>query len=602
MFRLRFLLKNLFTSLPAVLFTQLLFSLAHYFLALVTSYLYRIPNTFYIYDIATNSAGFNLFNSFIFASSLLLTASLIFFEVGVLILIVLFDFYHDARVPLFQIFRAVFYKIKKTLELSSLPFLFFFMLYPREDTTPPSLLNFSIPDFVISEITKNAFHFTIAGIFVFLISYFIYRNSFSPQEFFLSDVSLWDAIKKSWKGTRSYGNFSYGVFLKLLLYSFVLSFFFTLPLEVLSSLLSSFLYFLAPFFGMITVPLAKLLEAISRYPLRGVLTFVFVAFVTYVYLKKKEEEGKNMKDLYVYNLSEEPFFMKYFHELQLILKDKRKGFFILLVISLATVVYGSHKIVWSEIFIPKPLVYIAHRGSTENAFENSIASLEEAVSKKAHIIEIDVWQTQDGQLVVSHDKNLKRVTGTSIDITENTFSSLSSLVLKNGEPLPRLRDFLQRVPPGTTLLVEIKVSGGEKDVAENILKEVSLFGQGKSVSYASLDLSTVLRIKELDKQAFVGYIVYAYVGRLSSIPVDFFGIQEGLFSPADVAMIHRAGKKVYLWTVNNDDRLRGYILAGVDGVITDTVSSLQKSEQALHKDFRENPLRRATFFGVTVFY
>lgn len=54
---------------------------------------------------------------------------------------------------------------------------------------------------------------------------------------------------------------------------------------------------------------------------------------------------------------------------------------------------------------------MAHRGSTKNSAENTLESINEAIQNEAEFAEIDVVLTKDNVVVLSHDHNLKRLTG-----------------------------------------------------------------------------------------------------------------------------------------------------------------------------------------------
>ncbi len=57
-----------------------------------------------------------------------------------------------------------------------------------------------------------------------------------------------------------------------------------------------------------------------------------------------------------------------------------------------------------------PLI-IAHRGDVANAPENTLAAFQQALERGADGIELDVRLTRDSQLVVFHDRSLKRIGG-----------------------------------------------------------------------------------------------------------------------------------------------------------------------------------------------
>ena len=53
----------------------------------------------------------------------------------------------------------------------------------------------------------------------------------------------------------------------------------------------------------------------------------------------------------------------------------------------------------------------AHRGASLHAFENTQKAFETAFIHKADGIELDVQLTKDGQAVIFHDLDLRRLTG-----------------------------------------------------------------------------------------------------------------------------------------------------------------------------------------------
>ena len=59
----------------------------------------------------------------------------------------------------------------------------------------------------------------------------------------------------------------------------------------------------------------------------------------------------------------------------------------------------------------EPVKVVAHRGAhTDGASENSIAALRKAMDANYYGVELDVQLTADGEAVVFHDGDLKRMT------------------------------------------------------------------------------------------------------------------------------------------------------------------------------------------------
>ena len=113
---------------------------------------------------------------------------------------------------------------------------------------------------------------------------------------------------------------------------------------------------------------------------------------------------------------------------------------------------------------------IAHRGVHDNKStpENSIKAFYKAVIKK-YPIELDIQLTKDNEIVVFHDKNLKRMTGLDKDVEDLTLDEIKKLkLLDTREHIPRLDEVLKLVNGKVLIDIEIKPCKNYKKVC-NIL-------------------------------------------------------------------------------------------------------------------------------------
>jgi glycerophosphoryl diester phosphodiesterase len=105
---------------------------------------------------------------------------------------------------------------------------------------------------------------------------------------------------------------------------------------------------------------------------------------------------------------------------------------------------------------------VAHRGLHDAAAgipENSLAAMVEAIDA-GFAIELDVRLSTDDEVVVFHDSDLKRMTGTEGAVRDRTRSELSKLRLADSrETIPALADLLALVDGRVPLLVEMKKLG-----------------------------------------------------------------------------------------------------------------------------------------------
>ena len=598
--KLIFYSKNIATSLPAIFFVELIFSFFHYLLLLLSGFFYKVSNYFYVFDISTNTSSLNIVNSVVFTVSLIMTSLLVFLEMVIIVFIIVYDYYNDERIPFTAIFKKSYEKLFELLTFSSLPAFLLIISLPRENITTPNILNFTPPSFVIDEIYKNPVWIFIVSIIFLVAYYFVYRNIFILQEALFSHVSLWKATKNSWKITKE--NYNLKKFFWAIVYSSVITAFLIIPITFVLGVIEKTLYFIAPLFGLISVPAAKFVSAISNYPLGGIYTFIFLSITTFSYIQIKEKEGIIIKEYYKFEPSQVNFLLNGIHFLREPIKKHFKIFLTLFLLIVILLSYGSHKLVAVETLQNKNFEIMAHRGSTKNSFENTLSSIQEAIEKKADFVEIDVFLSKDGVLVLSHDPSLKRISKEDIKIKDLNLSDIKKIKTETGDSIPSLEEVFIYTKDKIKLNIELKPLNNEGDIVEKINTIVTKYKMEDSALISSLDLETALAVKEKNPNLKVGYIVFASTGNLSNIPLDFFSIEKRIFSFNLVEEIHRKGKKVYIWTVNNDNNMDDYILSQTDGIITDELEDLREIYQDSFAKISKNGFKYLYIFGFKFFF
>ncbi len=101
-----------------------------------------------------------------------------------------------------------------------------------------------------------------------------------------------------------------------------------------------------------------------------------------------------------------------------------------------------------------PLI-IGHRGAKGIAPENGLSGFKKAVKLGIDGVELDVHLSKDGKLIVVHDMDLKRLTGSKIPIKRHTFKELkkydiSKLFTKNQEKIK------EKLPDEVKYFLELK--------------------------------------------------------------------------------------------------------------------------------------------------
>jgi glycerophosphoryl diester phosphodiesterase len=96
---------------------------------------------------------------------------------------------------------------------------------------------------------------------------------------------------------------------------------------------------------------------------------------------------------------------------------------------------------------------IGHRGAAGERFENSLEGIEHALSLRVDAIEIDIRE-HSSDLWVIHDHDLERLTGDTGFFERQ--ADISRIRLRNGEPVPRLKQVLDLTWGRMPLNIEIK--------------------------------------------------------------------------------------------------------------------------------------------------
>jgi len=229
-----------------------------------------------------------------------------------------------------------------------------------------------------------------------------------------------------------------------------------------------------------------------------------------------------------------------------------------------------------EFSVERPVAVTAHRAGSLRAPENTLAALAQAIAEGADYVEIDVQETLDGEVVLLHDTDLRRVVGLPMSIWEMRYEDIEDLDVGSwfeprfsAERIPTLRAFAAAARGRIGINIELKVSRHEIDLARRviaILRELDMLDQ---IVLSSLDTNILRRVRQIDPTIGIGFIVATGVGRLAAVDVDFFAISGRLAMPALIRRLSGGGRKVHVWGLYGEDSIVTAILDGADNVIVD---------------------------------
>lgn len=224
-----------------------------------------------------------------------------------------------------------------------------------------------------------------------------------------------------------------------------------------------------------------------------------------------------------------------------------------------------------------PVEVTAHRGYSAAYPENTIPAFKGAIRVGADWAELDVQQTADGEVIVMHDSNLKRTTGLDKEVWQVTWDEIKDL--DNGSwfdkkyqtvRIPTLEEVLKVCRGKIHLNIEIKPSGHDKDLEEQVAKLLKKYHMRDTCVVSSLKYDSLRKIKGADDSIETAYITSVSYGNFTDLEyADGYSVESTLLSKSFVNKAQKAGKQIYVWTVNSEERLEKVVGMGIDNVITD---------------------------------
>ncbi len=225
----------------------------------------------------------------------------------------------------------------------------------------------------------------------------------------------------------------------------------------------------------------------------------------------------------------------------------------------------------------------AHRGNSDSTPENTISAIKSAIREGADWAEIDVQETKDGELVVFHDSNLRRVTGVDKHIWEISGHDLEKLdagcwfsAQFLGEKVPKLKEIIEVARGKIKLNIELKLNGHQQELAFRVVKILQASSFIKQCVVTSFDLATIEKVKDLDETISTGIIIKELENYLFKLPVEIYAIDYSVVSRNFVQKAHDLNKEVHVWTVDTEADMHKMIQFGVDNIITNKPKTLKK--------------------------
>lgn len=244
---------------------------------------------------------------------------------------------------------------------------------------------------------------------------------------------------------------------------------------------------------------------------------------------------------------------------------------------------------------------IAHRGSSADAPENTIAAFDRALAEDgAEGLELDVHVTRDGVPIVIHDALVCRTTDGFGNVVDQDLKDVRRLDAGyrfergdeypwrgKGVQIPTLEEVLDRYPDAW---LSIDLKEGDPYLERAVLTLVERFGARDRVVLSAESPRSARRLARMapeierffDRRAAWFFYLRHRIGwwwgyrapaRSLQIPVQWRA--RRLDTPRLIADAHRHEIAVRYWTVNDESTMERLIDLGADGIITDRPAALR---------------------------
>ncbi len=207
---------------------------------------------------------------------------------------------------------------------------------------------------------------------------------------------------------------------------------------------------------------------------------------------------------------------------------------------------------------------LGHRGARASAGvpENTFASFDLALQHGCGGFEFDVRLAACGTALVCHNPKVGKIT-------------VSGAQANQLPQLPRLSQVLQRYGQRAFLDIELKL----EDLESKVLEALQEYPPRQGYVVSSFLPEVVMEMEARSASVSIGIICEnpSQLARWPELPADYVIAHHSLVDERLVQKVQRAGLKILVWTVNDEEAMRRFARWGVDGLISDETELLVRT-------------------------
>ena len=207
-------------------------------------------------------------------------------------------------------------------------------------------------------------------------------------------------------------------------------------------------------------------------------------------------------------------------------------------------------------------ILLGHRGASKYLPENTFEAFDLALQHGCDGFEFDVRLTSDNAALIHHDRDRK---GKLLaDCPALKFPGLLSL-----------NQVCERYGSLCFLNVEVKVEG----LHHHVMESFQWYKPQRGFLVSSFKPEALIPLYELKPQFPLGLIckTQQQLSVWGQVPINAVVAHTSLITQELRSLTAKAGKQLFVWTVNRESDMRRFAEMGVDGIISDDTALLAKT-------------------------
>lgn len=227
----------------------------------------------------------------------------------------------------------------------------------------------------------------------------------------------------------------------------------------------------------------------------------------------------------------------------------------------------------------------AHRGNSGEFPENTIPAFESGIEVGADWLELDIFRTADGKLVVVHDRTTKRVGDRDLDVAQSSYDDLMTVDVATEfrrnrnltveqlpqHTIPLLEDVLRLVMTQNRTRVSVQP---KMDCVADAVALVRQLECEPWVGFNDGNLTRMAMVKQLAPELPVFWDrgesnIKEDIAIAKQHGFEALVLNQKAVTKLKIEKIHTAGLEAGAWTVNSESEMRRLLALGVDRIYTD---------------------------------